>query len=89
MGYKLVFDYTIFDKKYYDIIVAEKGEDSYTELELLFGRDNLKNKNKDFISKLISEEKKCLNILKNNENSSNFKDIENYLQKVKGVLYEN
>ena len=89
LGYKIVSDYTICDKKYYDIIVAEQGEDFYSDIELEFGRDNIKYRSKDFISMLLSEEQKCLNILKNKENSGDFDKIENYLLKVKGILYEN
>lgn len=48
LGYKLVKDYTFNDGKYYDLIVCEKGEDSYSELEIEFGRDNLRDKGDAF-----------------------------------------
>ncbi len=61
-GYKILKDYTFkSQRKYYDLIYAERGDDKYTPEELEFGRDNLKLKPKDFtemiekeISKLIS-----------------------------------
>ena len=61
-GYKIIKDYTFkSQRKYYDLIVAERGEDSYSPEELEFGRDNLKFKPSDFteminkeIDKLIS-----------------------------------
>ena len=50
LGYKIVSDYVFkAEKKYYDLIVCEKGEDSLTELETMFGRTNLKEKPQDFI----------------------------------------
>ena len=49
LGYKVLKDYTFKDEKYYDLIVCEKGEDFYTQDELLFGRDNLKQKNAVFL----------------------------------------
>jgi len=47
-GYRLIKDYTFKDVKYYDLIVCEKGIDSYTDDELLFGRDNLRQKGEAF-----------------------------------------
>ncbi len=46
--YKLIIDYTFKDKKFYDLIKAVKGKDSYTDDELTFGRDNLREKNSAF-----------------------------------------
>lgn len=54
-GYGIVKDYTIEDDgKFYDIIVAEKDvkTEEYTADELVFGRDNLREKSVDF-KKLI------------------------------------
>ncbi len=49
-GYKIARDYTFKDWKYYHVIVAEKSDekDVYTSSELIFGRDNLKEKSEDF-----------------------------------------
>lgn len=51
-GYKIVRDYTFKDRKYYHVIVAEKSDekDFYTADELMFGRDNLREKSNDFKS---------------------------------------
>ena len=41
-GYKVVKDYCFTDgKKYYDLMVLERGKDSLTEEEIEFGRTNL------------------------------------------------
>lgn len=48
LGYAIKKDYTFEDEKFYDIIVAEKGDDCYTEDEYEFGRDNLREKGDAF-----------------------------------------
>ncbi len=85
-NYKILDDYTVFDKKFYDVIVAVKGCSNYTELELIFGKTNLEKKPQDFIKKLKTEKEKILNILSKN----NLKDSEllNYLSLVEGILNE-
>ena len=86
-NYKISDDYTVFDKKFYDVIVAEIGSDRYSDLELLFGRDNLKLRPKDFILKLKNEEKK-INIILNNNSASENVELINYLKTVKEILNE-
>ncbi|MBR2337385.1 MAG: SAM-dependent methyltransferase [Clostridia bacterium] len=57
LGYKMIKDYTFKDVKYYDLIVCEKGEESYLADEIEFGRDNLKEKGeafKEVISKKLA-----------------------------------
>ena len=49
LKYKILKDYTFKDEKFYDLIVCEKGEDFYTQDELAFGRDNLRQKNEAFV----------------------------------------
>ena len=88
-NYKICDDYSIFDNKFYDIIVAEKGSDFYTEDELVFGRDNLKLKPNDFIKKLKLEEEKYEKILSDNSLLDKDLEFKNYLEKIKKVLYEN
>lgn len=52
-GYELTEDFTFADGgKYYDLIKARLGNDSYTELEYAYGRDNLKRPGRDFLEKL-------------------------------------
>ncbi len=48
LGYKMIKDYTFKDTKFYDLIVCEKGEENYSEDEIEFGRDNLKEKGEAF-----------------------------------------
>ena len=56
LGYKIINDFTFYSqKKYYDLIRAEKGEDSYTLDEIEFGRDNLIKMPKAFVDKLSLE----------------------------------
>lgn len=48
-GYKIEKDYKILsEKRYYDIIVAKRGEDSLSEREILFGKNDMDNE--DFVS---------------------------------------
>ena len=89
LGYKILNDFTIFDGKYYDIIKAEKGEDSYTEKELLFGRDNLKNRPIDFINKLKVEEELLYKITQNKDFSSEGNSVLDKLNLIREVLNEN
>ena len=48
-GYRILKDYIFKDSKFYVLIVATLGEDSYTDDEIFFGRDNLKNPTPEFI----------------------------------------
>ena len=52
-GYKILKDFTFYSQgKFYDAIKAEKGKDFYEPKEIIFGRDNLKEKPEDFIKKI-------------------------------------
>ena len=57
LGRRIVKDETFASGgKFYDLIVSEgEGEESYTDFELEFGRDNLKKPSRDFIAKLEAE----------------------------------
>ena len=80
-GYRLNHDYIIKDTKFYWIIVAEIGKDEYTDLEYLFGRDNLRG-GEVFIEWLDLEIARFEAIVKdtqNNEVREKFiKEIDNY-----------
>lgn len=89
LGYKITSDFTFSDGKFYDAIQAEKGEDSYTEKEFIFGRDNLKNRPNDFIEKLKSQEVLLKNILKNPNIIDDNDEISKKLKLIQEVLYEN
>ncbi len=86
-NYKIFDDYTVFDKKFYDIIVAKKGDDAYSELELEFGRTNLQVMPNDFILKLKSEKEKVLNLINTNGLFRN-NELLNYLQQIEEILNE-
>ncbi len=89
-GYKILKDYTINDDKFYDVIVAILGSDKYLEDELVFGRDNLKNKNIDFVNKIKNDIRLKVEILKNPSFSSDAKVlIQNELTKLKEIINEN
>ena len=65
LGRKIVKDITFLSGgKFYDLIVSEgEGEEHYTDYELEFGRDNLKNPSHDFIKKLGVEKGKLRAVL--------------------------
>ena len=55
-GYKILKDFTFYSQnKFYDAISAVKGEDFYSPKEIIFGRDNLKDKPDGFIRKIKFE----------------------------------
>ncbi len=85
-GYKILKDYCIFDGKFYDLILCEKGEDYYTEKEYIFGRDNLKSKSHDFIEKLKFYKKYYTQAIKNGATDG---DLKEKLAQIEGVLNEN
>ncbi len=86
-GYKILKDYTFKDGKFYDLIVAEKGEDGgYTADELTFGRDNLKLKNADFKeyllrkrAELVIAREKAVNVTEIDERIKKYTEISDEL----------
>lgn len=54
-GYRIAEDVTFRDGKFYDVIVAERGEDRLTEEELFFGRTNLAERPQAFLDKIKGE----------------------------------
>lgn len=55
-GYKILKDFTFYSQgKFYDAIKAVKGNDFYSPMEILFGRDNLKEKPDGFIKKITAD----------------------------------
>ncbi len=88
-GYKIERDFTFYDKKYYDGISAVLGSDSYTSLELTFGRENLKDKGKAFVDKLKAE----LNMIGEIKRKADISSVQLELLKnretlIKKVLYD-
>lgn len=75
IGYKLERDYTFFaEGKYYDLILATKGQDFLSEDEIYFGKTNLLEKPKAFLDKWQAKKeeiKRYLGENKLNEKSKN------------------
>lgn len=86
-GFRLAVDKTISSAdKFYAIIKAEEGDDSYTEKEFLYGRDNLKEKSQDFLKWIEFELNRIQRIIKTSDSESTvrrFKEYENELVCIK------
>lgn len=66
-GAKIEKDFTFQDGKFYDLIVGRAhGGDRYSDFEIMFGRDNLKNPSHDFLAKVRAERDKLRLRLKQN-----------------------
>lgn len=63
LGFKIILDKVIFDEKFYNIIIIEKGKDNLTEKEVIFGRTNLIERHEDFLDYLLDEERKTNKLL--------------------------
>ena len=88
-GYNITCDYTIKDDKFYDIIVAEKGKSSYSQLDILFGRDNLQKKGKDFLEKLEKERNFYNALIKSGRlNEESLLAVQKKLELIREVLNE-
>ena len=57
LGYGITKDFIFFTRRYYNVIVAKLGEKvrPYSEIEFIFGRDNLQEKSQDFKNYLKRE----------------------------------
>lgn len=86
-GYKIHKDYTFKDGKYYDIIVAERGKDAYTEDEITFGRDNLLCRNPDFLA-LIQKRSNELKSSLGKMGEKAAAEAEEKIKKYDGILNE-
>ncbi len=64
-GYGIKKDFCFLDVKFYDLILCEKGQDSLTEEEIIFGRDNIVSPLKpDFVARLKAEKETLISLLK-------------------------
>jgi len=89
IGYKVERDYTFRDDKFYNLIVAVKGCDEYTEDQLFFGRDNLKDKPQAFMEYCAIEYQKYKQLSEREGLSQNVLDELNKLKnKYREVLDE-
>ncbi|MBQ9715241.1 MAG: SAM-dependent methyltransferase [Clostridia bacterium] len=62
--YHIIYDKITFDKKFYNLLVLGKGQDTLTEMQKHFGKTNLEQKHDDFVSFVrceIAKTKKLLN----------------------------
>ena len=85
-GYKIVKDYTFkSQRKYYDLIRAERGEDEYSLEELEFGRDNLRLKPKDFIEMIEKEISKLLSYAKRKMSEEKRAEILSKAERLKSI----
>ncbi|MDE6273810.1 MAG: class I SAM-dependent methyltransferase [Clostridiales bacterium] len=65
-GAKISTDHTFYDGKYYDLIVGDgAGGDTYSDWEIAFGRDNLKNPSPDFANRMEHDREECIKLLQN------------------------
>lgn len=57
LGYSINKDYLFYDKKYYNLLVCRLGEkqEPYSDKEIIFGRDNLRQRSDDFMLYLTRE----------------------------------
>lgn len=79
-NYKIEKDFIIFDKKcFYDIIITSNGQDTLTEPELVFGRDNIKNKSDAFIKFLNYKKNQTERLLARLSNEKRKEELINYL----------
>ena len=87
-GYKILKDYVFFDKKFYDLIAAVKGEDSLTANEIEFGRTNLSEKGEAFRKRIKIKMSKITERLKNPELSTeNYFKFLGELLRLKGRIF--
>lgn len=79
-NFNIIRDYLIFDKKrFYDIIITERGKCSLTKQELYFGKDNLKEMTPEFVRYLNYKKNLANKILKGlDKASAKFSELKNY-----------
>jgi len=63
-GYKLLKDFTFKDGKFYDLVVAERGEESLSADEIKYGKDNVRFRPAAFTEKLRAEYENITDYLK-------------------------
>lgn len=62
-GFEILSDFVVLSQsKFYDIIVAQKGRDSYTEFELEYGKSIHRAKSEDYLLWLDKEIEKATNL---------------------------
>ena len=89
-GANITADYTFGEGYFYDLIAGENtGGSSYTEREILFGKDNLAKPTPSFLHKLEEERRKLLGYLKEGKMSEkNREKLSSRLREVEEVIHE-
>lgn len=87
---RITADYTFGEGYFYDLIAGEKvGGSSYTEKEILFGKDNLASPTRSFLHKLEEEQKKLIGYLEEGKMSEkNRAKLSERLAQVEEVIHE-
>ncbi len=92
LGYGIEKDYMFYDKnKYYNLLVCSFGYkcNEYSELEFIFGRDNLKTRSEDFINYLKKEISTIQSYALKVQLLDEKQAIERKIELLKGILYGN
>lgn len=90
LGYGITKDFIFFTKRYYNLIVAKLGVNvlPYNDFEFLFGRDNLNNRQEDFINYIKREITITERYAKGVVSLCDLADVNNRLTLLKEVLNE-
>lgn len=90
LGYGITKDFIFFTKRYYNFIVAKLGVEvlPYNDFEILFGRDNINNRQEDFINYLKREIALTQRYAKSVVSLCDLADVNNKLTLLKEVLNE-
>ncbi|MBR3863615.1 MAG: SAM-dependent methyltransferase [Clostridia bacterium] len=92
LGYGIEKDYIFYDKdKYYNLLVCKLNYkcEEYSELEFVFGRDNLLNRSEDFINYLKKELQTVEGYLSKVRSAEEINTIQQKIKLLKEVLYGN
>lgn len=83
-GYEIKKDFCFFDGKFYDLISCERGADTLSEEEIIFGRSNLQIPyTEDFCKRLKSQKKELLNLMEKELPEDRRKEILSRLEMIK------
>ena len=86
LGYTIITDEIIFDERYYNIILIERGQCVLNEFELIFGKTNLVNRSEEFINYLHFQLRVQYDIVKSLSSSEKLDNVLLYIEKIKKVL---
>ena len=89
-GAKITADYTFGEGYFYDLIAGENsGGSSYTEREILFGKDNINSPTLSFLHKLEEERRKLSGYLQEGKMSDkNREKLSSRLREVEEVIHD-